>query len=102
MSKNIVLRVGLIGAGLQGGRRESALKQFPNIKLVIVANHHLDAAQRLADSMGCEATDRWVLRCLRKRLADSTPVQSVIVITIAGMVLISVGIITQIMRRKVY
>ena len=59
MSKNIVLRVGLIGAGLQGGRRAPALKQFPNTKLVIVASGHLDAAQRLAGSMGCEATDRW-------------------------------------------
>ena len=56
---NKTIRVGIIGAGLQGGRRAPVLKQFPNTKLVVVANNHLDVAQRLADSMGCEATDRW-------------------------------------------
>ena len=56
---NKTIRVGIIGAGLQGGRRAPVLKQFPNTKLVVVANDHLDAAQRLAASMGCEATDRW-------------------------------------------
>ena len=43
-----------------------------------------------------------LLGILLKRLADSTPVQSVIVTVIVGMVLISVGIIVQIARRKVY
>jgi predicted dehydrogenase len=56
---NHIIRVGIIGAGLQGGRRAPVLKQFPNTKLIVVASDHLDAAQRLADSMGCEATDRW-------------------------------------------
>jgi predicted dehydrogenase len=53
------LRVGLIGAGLQGGRRAPALKQCGN-ELVIVASAHQEAASRLAQSMGCKvATDRW-------------------------------------------
>jgi hypothetical protein len=43
-----------------------------------------------------------LLGILLKRLADSTPVQSVIVTAIVGMVLISVGIIVQMVRRKVY
>ena len=43
-----------------------------------------------------------LLGILIKRLADSTPVQSVIVTAIVGMVLISVGIIVQLVRRKVY
>ena len=59
MSKNSVLQVGIIGAGLQGGRRAPVLTKFPNTKLVMVADDHLDATQRLAGSMGCEATDRW-------------------------------------------
>ena len=53
------LRVGLIGAGLQGGRRAPILKQFPRTELVMVASAHQEKAQRLADSLGCEATNRW-------------------------------------------
>ena len=53
-------RVGLIGAGLQGGRRAPVLKQFKDTELVMVASLHQDHARSLADSAGCdEATDRW-------------------------------------------
>jgi hypothetical protein len=54
------------------------------------------------DIFYCLVVDWALLGILLKRLADSTPVQSVIVITIVGMALISVGIITQIIRKKVY
>ena len=57
--KNKILRVGLIGAGLQGKRRAPVLAQFPETELVIVAAAHQDTAKRLADSVGCQATDRW-------------------------------------------
>jgi len=50
----------------------------------------------------CLVVDWALLGILLKRLADSTPVQSVIVITIIGMALISVGIIAQIIRKKIY
>ncbi|MFC2072895.1 hypothetical protein ACFLUU_09435 [Chloroflexota bacterium] len=43
-----------------------------------------------------------LLGILLKRLVDSTPVQSVIVVTTVGLVLITVGIIIQLIRRKVY
>lgn len=43
-----------------------------------------------------------LLGILLKRLDDSTPVQSVIIVTIVGMVLITVGIIVQIARKRVY
>ena len=46
--------------------------------------------------------DGALLGILQKRLADSTPVQNVIVITIAGLVLITIGVIIQLIRRKVY
>ena len=57
--KNKVLRVGLIGAGLQGKRRAPVLAQFPGTELVIVAAAHQDTAKRLADSVGCQAANCW-------------------------------------------
>ncbi|MFC2012184.1 tryptophan-rich sensory protein [Chloroflexota bacterium] len=54
------------------------------------------------DIFYCLVVDWALLGILLKRLADLTPVLSVIVITIVGMVLISVGIITQTIRKKVY
>jgi len=48
----------------------------------------------------CLVVDWALLGILLKRLADSTPVQSVIIISIIGMVLISAGIIAQIVRKK--
>ena len=59
MVKNKILKVGLIGAGLQGWRRAPVLKQFPGTELVIVAAAHQETARQLADSIGCEATDDW-------------------------------------------
>jgi hypothetical protein len=54
------------------------------------------------DIFYCLVVDWALLGILLKRLTDPTPVQSVIIITIVGMVLITVGIIVQIIRRKVY
>jgi hypothetical protein len=54
------------------------------------------------DIFYCLVVDWALLGILLKRLADPTPVQSVIIISIIGMALISVGIIAQIARKKVY
>ncbi|MFC1893882.1 hypothetical protein ACFLYR_07685 [Chloroflexota bacterium] len=54
------------------------------------------------DIFYCLVVDWALLGILLKRLADSTPVQSVIVVTIVGMALITVGIVVQIIRKKVY
>jgi hypothetical protein len=54
------------------------------------------------DIFYCLVVDWALLGILLKRLADSTPVQSVIIVTIVGMALITVGIIVQIIRKKVY
>jgi len=43
-----------------------------------------------------------LLGVLLKRLSDATPVQSVVIVTIAGMALISLGIVAQLVRKKVY
>ncbi|MFC1941398.1 hypothetical protein ACFLWL_03240 [Chloroflexota bacterium] len=54
------------------------------------------------DIFYCLVVDWALLGILLKRLTDSTPVQSVIIISIIGMALISVGIIAQIVRKRVY
>lgn len=53
------MRVGIIGAGLQGWRRAPVLKQFPGTEAVIVATAHQETAERLANSIGCQATTNW-------------------------------------------
>jgi len=53
------LRVGIIGAGLQARRRAPVFKEFRDTKLVMIAAAHLETARRLADTMGCKATDDW-------------------------------------------
>jgi hypothetical protein len=79
-------------------------EQFWAVAIIIVGiTIALSVLFTRKDIFYCLVTDWALLGILLKRLADSTtPVQSVIVITIVGMVLISVGIITQIIRRKVY
>jgi hypothetical protein len=57
---------------------------------------------RRQDIYYCLVVDWALLGILLKRLADTTNVQSVIISTIVGLALISVGIITQIVRTKVY
>ena len=52
------MKVGIIGAGLQGRRRGQALKQCGD-QVGIVAAAHLERAQLLASELGCEATTNW-------------------------------------------
>lgn len=52
------MKVGLIGAGLQGRRRAEALLRS-GTQLVIVASDPIHGARELAASAGCEATDTW-------------------------------------------
>jgi predicted dehydrogenase len=58
------MRIGIIGAGLQGRRRAQALKKSGD-ELVMVAAAHLERAKLLADEMECEATDEWEKVALR-------------------------------------
>ncbi|OGN87694.1 MAG: hypothetical protein A2Z74_07730 [Chloroflexi bacterium RBG_13_46_9] len=53
------LRVGIIGAGLQGGRRAQAIRQSPDNQIVIIADTNLDKAEKLAGVPGCETTRHW-------------------------------------------
>jgi len=53
------MRVAIIGAGLQARRRAPVLRDFPDTELVVISAAHLKSAQRLADSMGCQAAVGW-------------------------------------------
>lgn len=57
---------------------------------------------RRRDVFYCLVVDWALLGILIKRLATSVPAQSVIIVTIVGLVIITAGIITQIARKKVY
>lgn len=59
------MRVGIIGAGLQGKRRAEALKKCGD-ELVVVADVHLERLKLLAGEMECEATDKWEDVVVRK------------------------------------
>jgi len=56
---NNPLRIGIIGAGLQGGRRAPVLKQLSSNKLVMTADIRIEVAQRLAETAGGIATQKW-------------------------------------------
>jgi predicted dehydrogenase len=56
-----VLRVGLIGAGLQGKRHAAAMKQSAETELVVVVDVNDNAAQALAREMGCEVAHDWTM-----------------------------------------
>jgi predicted dehydrogenase len=53
------MKVGIVGAGLQGRRRARALKAVDGSELVTVADVCQDAAAALAADAGCLATPRW-------------------------------------------
>ena len=53
------MRTAIVGAGLQGNRRASALRLSDGDALLLVADIDPEAAQRLAQEYGCRATRRW-------------------------------------------
>lgn len=53
------MEVGLIGAGLQGERRATALMGSKTAKLALIADKDFKKAERLAGRVGCDATDSW-------------------------------------------
>ena len=62
----------------------------------------LSVLLRRQDIYYCLVVDWALLGILVKRLASSIPAQSVIIITIIGLVLITAGILVQLVRKKVY
>jgi predicted dehydrogenase len=54
-----MMRVGIIGAGLQARRRAPVLMDDPGAELVVVSAAQMEHARPLADRMGCEAAEGW-------------------------------------------
>ncbi len=69
MSVQREMRVGIIGAGLQGRRRALALKRLGGSELVMVADTDKDRAESLSAEMGCQATDDWEEMVARQDIA---------------------------------
>ena len=57
---------------------------------------------RRQDIYYCLVVDWALLGILLKRIADPAPVQSVVVVTIVGLTIITIGILVQLVRKKVY
>jgi predicted dehydrogenase len=53
------VRIGLIGAKLQGLRRAPVIKNFPGTELVVISAAHPESAKALASKFDCEATIGW-------------------------------------------
>jgi len=53
------MRVGMIGAGLQGRRRGPVVKGDRSAELVVISAESISSAQGLADELGCEAAEGW-------------------------------------------
>jgi hypothetical protein len=86
-----------------GWNRFGLSEQFWTVAVIVVGVAiGLSVLIRRQDIYYCLVIDWALIGILIKRLADSVPVYSVIVITIVGLVLITVGIGTQLVRRKVY
>jgi hypothetical protein len=62
----------------------------------------LSVLLRRQDIYYCLVVDWALLGILLKRLADPAPVQSVVVVTIVGPAIITIGILVQLVRKKVY
>jgi hypothetical protein len=62
----------------------------------------LSVLLRRKDIYYCLVVDWAIIGILLKRLADPAPVQSVVVLTIVGLVVITGGILAQLARKKVY
>jgi predicted dehydrogenase len=54
-----MLKVGIIGAGLQCQRRAPAVVKWPHTELAVIASLRFEDAKRAAVQFNCEATDNW-------------------------------------------
>ncbi|MBI2855199.1 MAG: Gfo/Idh/MocA family oxidoreductase [Chloroflexi bacterium] len=53
------MKVGVIGAGLQGARRATAIKQSGAASLVMIADMNLKAAGTIAEQLDCQPANDW-------------------------------------------
>jgi hypothetical protein len=78
-------------------------EQFWTVAVIIVGIIiALSILLRRQDIYYCLVVDWALLGILLKRLASPAPVQSVVIVTIVGLVSITAGILVQLVRKKVY
>ncbi|MDD5038515.1 MAG: hypothetical protein PHN78_04280 [Dehalococcoidales bacterium] len=78
-------------------------EQFWTVAVIIVGIAiALSVLLRRQDIYYCIVVDWALLGIVIKRLADPMPVQSVIVFSVAGMILVTAGIVMQLIRKRVY
>ncbi len=54
-----MLRVGMVGAGLQAKRRGPVFQKLKDAKLVVISAEHEENARSLANQFGCESAQGW-------------------------------------------
>jgi predicted dehydrogenase len=69
------MRVGIIGAGLQGQRRSQVVKADPTAELAVISSATLTHASGLASVMGCAAAEGW------QSVVDSDELDCVLICT---------------------
>jgi hypothetical protein len=78
-------------------------EQFWAVAVIIVGIAiTLSVLFRRQDIYYCLVVDWALLGILLKRIADPAPVQSVVGVTIVGLAIITIGILVQLVRKKVY
>jgi hypothetical protein len=78
-------------------------EQFWAAAVIVVAiGITLSVLLRRQDIYSCLVVDWALVGILIKRLGSSVPAESVIVVTVIGLVVVTAGIITQMARNKVY
>src|SRR5271154_6505604 len=64
--KEKILRVGIVGAGLIGGKRADAISRIPGNKVVAFADEKHQHAEALAKKYGAQACHTWKELIARK------------------------------------
>jgi len=70
-----MMRVAIIGAGLQAKRRAPIIHDWPGAEIQVISAEHLENAEVLASEFGCEAGVGW------KDIVDRVDIDAVLVLT---------------------
>ena len=54
-----MMRLGMVGAGLQARRRAPVFSKIKDMKLAVISAEHQDHARALAAQFGCEHAQGW-------------------------------------------
>ena len=70
-----MMRVAIIGAGLQAKRRAPVVFDSPDAEIKIITAEHLENSKELANKFGCEAGTGW------EGIVDRVDIDAVLVLT---------------------